>query len=289
MSSGDDAKTKSTTTSKPVQSGQYNNLLSQSDSWLANGGFDKNYGGSAEFDPVANQTQGQKDAIGGMTQTGTALQQLDNNQGQQALADSLGTYDPNKTGLNGAISAANNQMDWNYNTQVAPSLRQGAVDTGQYGSSRSGIAQGIAQAQLSQQKLNSANSLAQQDQLAFNSQKSQNLNNLANISKGLGSGSGLAYDAQTLEQNQQQQEIAGQLEKWGYENNASLNDLLAYKQLISGDMGGTVKTNATQSAGGGGWMSMLSSIGGQAAGGYAGSAGSAAGAGGGGMGAGILG
>ena len=63
------------------------------------------------------------------------------------------------------------------------------------------------------------------------------LGNLSSITKGLNSGAGLQYDAGTLEQQQQQNEINGQLQKWMYENNASLNDLLAYKQLISGDMG----------------------------------------------------
>lgn len=285
---GDSGKQKgtSTTTSKPVQSAQYNNLLNKSDSWLNSGGLDKSYGGSADFDPVADMTQGQKDAIGGMTQTGNSLQQLYNGQGMQGLANSLGTYDPSKTGLQGAIDASNNQLDWNYATQVAPSVRQGAVSTGQYGSSRSGIAEGIAQSQLSQQKVNSASQLAYQDQQAFNQNQANTLANLANISKGLGSGDGLSYDAGALQQNQNQAEIAGQLEKWAYENNADLNDLLAYKQLISGDMGGTNTTKSTMSGGGGGsgWTSMLSSIGGQFAGNYAGAAGGRMGGG-----AGILG
>lgn len=283
---GDKQKGSSTTVSTPTQSSQYNNLLKESDSWLNSGGLDKNYGGSADFDPVADMTQGQKDAIGGMTQTGNSLQQIYNGQGMQGLANSLGTYDPSKTGLSGAIDAANSQLDWNYNTQVAPGIRQGAVQTGQYGSSRSGVAEGIAQSQLSQQKVNSASQLAFQDQQNFNNNQSQTLANLANISKGLGSGDGLAYDAGALQQNQNQAETAGQLEKWAYENNVDLNNLLAYKQLISGDMGGTNTTNTTMKGGGGGngFMSMLSGIGGQFAGSYAGAAGGKMGGG-----AGILG
>ncbi len=284
---GGDSKQKSssTTTSTPTQSAQYQKLLKKSDSWLNKGGLDNHYGGSADFDPVADMTQGQKDAIGGMTQTGNSLQQLYNNQGMQGLSNALGTYDPNKTGLSGAIDAANNRIDWNYNTQVAPSIRQGAISTGQYGSSRSGIAEGIAQAQLSQQKMDSASQLAYQDQQAFNQNQAQTLANLASISKGLGSGDGLAYDAGALQQNQNQAEIAGQLEKWAYENNVGLNELLAYKQLISGDMGGTNTTDTTMKGGGGsGWASMLSGIGGQFAGNYAGAMGGKMGGG-----AGILG
>lgn len=277
---GDKVKTSSTST--PTQTPQYNNLLNKSDTWLNNGGLDSSYGGG--INPTAGFTQGQTDAVNGMTGTGNALQSVYNNQGMQSLGNFLGAYDPSKTGLSSAIDASNSQLDWNYNTQVAPQIRQGAVDTGQFGSSRSGIAEGIAQSQLSQQKTNAASQLAFQDQQAYNSNQLSALGNLSAISKGLGSGDGLSYDAQALQQNQNQNEINGQLDKWAYENNVDLNNLLAYKQLISGDMGGT--TSGTSTGGGGGGLGgMLSSIGGSFAGNYAGGLGSKMGS----SGAGILG
>lgn len=278
-------KSETTTTSKPMQTPQYQNLLKESDSWLNSGGFDQNYGGSADFDPVANMTQGQTDAIGSMSQTGSALQQLYNSQGQSSLGNFLGSYDPQKTGLNDAIAASNNQMDWNYQTAVAPQVRQGATGAGQFGSSRHGIAEGLALSQLSQQKMNNASQLAYQDQQAYNQNQLAALNNLSAISKGLSSGAGLSYDAEALQQNQDQREIAGQLEKWAYENNVDLNNLLAYKQLISGDMGGKVTSQTEGSSGGSGFGGMLSSVGGQFAGSYAGSLGQGMGS----RGAGILG
>lgn len=235
---GGDKPQKTESTSTPYQQDQYNNLLGKSDSWLAGGGYDKNFGGSAGYDNVANMTQGQQDAIKGMGQQSSNLQDMYNTQGNSSLSDYLGAYDPNKTGLNSAINAANTQMDWNYNTSVAPQIRQGAVQTGQYGSSRNGVAEGIAQSQLSQQKLNNASTLAYQDQQAYNTNRLNVLNNLGNITSGLNSGYNAQFNAGGLQQKQDQAEIDGDLQKWMYENNVSANDLMAYKQMIGGDMGG---------------------------------------------------
>lgn len=234
---GDDEPAESKST--PYQQANYDALLGKADAWLAGGGLDKNYGGSENFDPVANMTAEQKAALAGMGGQNGNIQNMLNGAGASSLSDYLGPYDPNKTGLNGAIGAANNQMDWNYNTQVAPSIRQGAVQTGQYGSSRSGVAEGIAQSQLSQQKLNNASTMAYQDQQQYNTNRLNTLNNLSSITTGLNSGYAGQYNAGAQQQSQDQNEINGQLQKWMYENNAGLNDLLAYRQLIGGDMGGT--------------------------------------------------
>lgn len=276
---GGGGKQESTSTQTPVQSEQYGNLLSGADAWRTGGGFDKNYGGSAGFDPVANLTSGQQAGLTGSQNTGSALSQLYSGAGQSSLADYLGAYDPNKTGLNAAIQANNNQMNWDYATNVAPQLRQGATDSGQFGSTRHGVAEGIAQSQLSQQKLNAGNQLAYQDQQQYNQNRLGVLNNLSAITKGLNSGYGLQYDAGTLQQQQDQNEINGALQKWAYENNASLNDLLAYQQLISGNYGGT--TTSTQKGGdsGGSALGTIGTVGGAVVGGFfGGPAGAAAGA-----------
>jgi hypothetical protein len=256
---GGGGKQTSTQTETPYQQGQYSNLLNKSDAWLKNGGFDKSYGGSADFDPTADFTQGQTQGLQGSQQTGAALAQLYGGAGQSSLADYLGPYDPNKTGLTGAINASNNQLDFNYGTQVAPQVRQGATDAGQYGSTRHGVAEGLALSQLSQQKLNAANTMAFQDQQAYNQNRLGVLGNLSTITKGLNSGNGLQYDAGALQQGQNQNEINGALQKWAYENNADLNDLLAYQQLISGNYGGT--TTGVSKGGGGGGSGALGAIG----------------------------
>jgi hypothetical protein len=283
-SGGGDNKTTTTseTKSKPLQTGQYKNLLGQADAWLKGGGLDSNYGGSADFNPVAGHTQGQQQGLAGMQGTGANLSEVYNGAGTQSLQNFLGAYDPNKTGLTSAIGAANEQMQWDFDTGQAGQIRQGATDSGQFGSTRHGIAEGLARGRLNQNMANNASQMAYQDQQAYNQNQLNALGNLSAITKGLSSGSALQYDAGALEQQQQQNEILGQLDKWAYENNVDLNNLMAYKQLITGDMGGKNTTVGTQTGGGGGGSGLgtaLGSIGGMAAGSFFGGMGSNMGAG----------
>lgn len=247
---GGGEKQTSTSTSTPYQQASFNNLIAGADAWRNSGGFDKTYGNG--IDPVANMNAGQTAGLSGSQATGSALSALYGGAGQSSLSDYLGAYDPNKTGLTDALKAVNNELDFNFDTQVNPNIRGGAQDAGQYGSSRHGIAEGLARSQLSQQKINTGSQLAMQDQQQYNQNRLGVLNNLSAITKGLNSGNGLQFDAGQLQQTQDQNEINGALQKWAYENNADLNDLLAYQQLISGDMGGTTKTVQKGSGGGGG-------------------------------------
>lgn len=264
---GGGSKQTSTSTSTPYQQKQYNTLLKGADSWLSQGGFDNNYGGAEGFDPVANMTPEQQAALQGSYGTGQAVSGLYGTSGLSSLSDYLGAYDPNKTGLTSAIDAMNNQSNFNFETQVNPQIRQGAQGAGQYGSSRHGIAEGLARSQLSQQQMNNASTMAFQDQQAYNQNRLGVLNNLSGITKGLNSGYGLQYDAGKLQQDQNQAEIQGDLQKWLYENNVGLNDLLAYQSLVSGDMGGT-NTSVTKGSGGGSSpFGAIAAVGGAALGG----------------------
>lgn len=247
---GGSEKTSSTET--PYQQAQYNNLLQKADAWQENGGFDKNYGGVAGFDPTANFTSNQTNALGQMTSTGQGLQGLYNSGGMQSLEDALGRYDPEKTGLNNVLAANNERSIFDYQTQVAPQIRQGAQEAGQFGGSRHGIAEGLAQDRLSQNMTAANAQLAYQDQQAWNTNRTNTLNNLSAISTGLNSGNAMEYDAGALQQKQDQAEITGALEKWAYENNVDANDLQSYKSLISGNMGGTNVSKGPAGAGGGG-------------------------------------
>lgn len=255
----------------PYQQGQFDTLLEGANKWLSTGGFNRNYGGAAGYDSVANQNANQTGANAGTVQTGQGLQGILNTQGQSSLQDYLGAYDPNKTGLTGAIDASNNALDWNYSTQVAPQVRQGATDAGQFGSTRHGVAEGIAQAQLGQQKTNAASTMAFQDQQQYNQNRLGALNNMTNITNGLNAGNSLQGSVGDKEQQQAQNEINGQLEAWAYQNNVSLNDLQAYKSLISGNMGGSSKASTSSTNSGGGGAGMLANIGGSALGSYLGS------------------
>ncbi|MNV38568.1 hypothetical protein D3C71_1301280 [compost metagenome] len=280
--SGGGGGTKQTTnsnqTNTPFQQQQNRNLLAGADAWMQSGGFDKTYFGGQ--DSVADLTGDQQAGLAGQSQTGQNLQGLFNTSGNAALADYLGTYDPNKTGLNSAIDAANSRSNFNFETQVNPQIRQGATGAGQYGSSRHGIAEGLARGQLAQSQSDNAQTLAFQDQQNFNANRMNALNNLGNISQGLNSGNQLQYNSGQLQQTQNQNEIAGALQKWTYENNVSLDDLKAYQSLISGDMGGTITGQSTTKSSGGGaspWGT-VGAIGGAVLGSFLGPMGTAAGA-----------
>ena len=258
--------------STPYQTQQFDTLLKGANTWLSQGGFQKQYGGSSGFDSVANMNATQTGALEGSAAIGNQLQGVLGSSGLSSLGDYLGAYDPNKTGLTGAINASNEAMNWDYGTSVAPQIRQGATDTGQFGSTRHGVAEGIAQSRLSQQKMNAANTMAFQDQQAYNQNRLGVLGNLSSIATGLNAGNTMALGAGTAQQQQAQNEINGQLERWAYENNVSLNDLTAYKALISGDMGGSSKGSSQTSGanGGSGGLGALASFGGSALGSYMG-------------------
>lgn len=265
----------STQTTTPYQQQQFDQLLGGAGRWLEGGGLDKNYGGSAGFDPVANMTQEQLNALSGQTNLSSQLNQLLGGQGTSALSSYLQPYDPNATGLNAALDSVNRRLDQNFETQVNPQIRQGAQGAGQYGSSRHGIAEGLARSELSQQKIDAGSQLAFQDQQSYNQNRLNVLGNLGGIASGLNAGNTLGYEAGAIQQGQDQAEIAGQLEKWAYENNVPLNDLLAYQSLISGSMGGTVNSSGVsttnsktkESGGGSSPWGALGTLGGAALGG----------------------
>lgn len=259
------SKSTSTSTSKPYQQKQYSTLLGEADKWLQGGGFDKTYAGG--MDTAADLTEAQKSGIAGMTATGATLADIYNGLGTSSISDYLGEYDPSKTGLTDAMAAAAEQAQFDFETGQMGNIRQGATDAGQYGSSRAGIAEGLARGRLAQGIAANNAQMAYQDQQAYNQNRLAALNNLTAITKGLASGSGLQYDAGALEQQQQQKEIQAALDKWAYENNIDANTLMAYKEMISGDMGGTTSTTSKTSGGGGsGIGSALGSIGGFALG-----------------------
>jgi hypothetical protein len=164
------------------------------------------------------------------------------------------------------MANAAEQATFDFETGQMGNIRQGATDAGQFGSSRAGIAEGLARGRLAQGIAANNAQMAYQDQQSYNQNQLNALGNLSSITKGLASGSGLQYDAGALEQQQQQKEIQGQLDKWAYENNVDANTLLAYKQLISGDMGGTTFSKTKSPGGGSGLGSALGAVGGFALG-----------------------
>jgi hypothetical protein len=102
------------------------------------------------------------------------------------------------------------------------------------------------------------------DAQAWNAQRQNTLNNLGAIGQGLNQGNQQQMNAGNIYQGQAQQQIEGQKAAWDYKNNQAMNGLLAYKQAISGGMGGVTKQNsvAENSGGGGGLGAAIGAIGG---------------------------
>lgn len=146
-----------------------------------------------------------------------------------------------------AISAALQPIQENFERNVLPSINSGAVEAGQVGSSRQGVAQGLAINDLTQNQLNTSrrmmgdfmsqgmdlfsNTLQQQPQLA------QLETAPANIVAGIGD------QQRALEQGQ----INADLQRAQFNENARMRELERFNNILSGSPGGT----SSRSGGGG--------------------------------------
>lgn len=139
----------------------------------------------------------------------------------------------NQQALQGAMDSYSQAATQNFQRNVIPTLQAQSNMSGTTNSSRTGIAEGLAASDLNQQIVN------QNAQLAWNAEQDA-LNRQMQAAQGYNSLLG------------QQMSIADYQNRY---NNTGLESLLAYKQLISGNMGGTESGSSTGSAvgeGGGG-------------------------------------
>lgn len=221
---------KQTTYNKPTQKANYKNLLAQADAGLANGFYDPTFAGGA--DTYAGQSDLQRELYDRITGSGGAL-----NLGMSALEKTLGPYDPNNAALTGAIDAAAGDVTRNLQENLLPGIGDAATGAGQFGGSRHGIAQGVALRGASEQIGDMAATMRLQDMQAWQGNQQ---NAMANLGAITGSMEGAAATRQQEVQNQLDDLFA----KWQYESGIDLNELMAYKGLISGDMGGKSKGKA---------------------------------------------
>jgi len=183
----------------PAQSDFYTDLLNRSQSWMNNGGM--------ETSDYSNQMQ---DIL---TQQGDVYSEM-----------MQGGYD--QTALNNAMNANAQQATQSFERNVIPTLTTNANMAGQAGSSRSGIAEGLAASDLNQQISNQNASMiwdAEQNAMARQAAGAQGMTGLLS-----------GYNQLSQYQNQL--------------NNSDLESLLTYKGLIDGNYGGsenTVKTGET--------------------------------------------
>lgn len=195
-----------TSTFTPAQQDFYNDLLSRSQSWLNNGGIN-----STDY---SNQMQGILDA------------QM---AGYQDMMQ--GGYD--REALNNAMNANAQAATQQFERNVIPTLGTQANMAGQAGSSRSGIAEGLAASDLNTTIANQNANMIWNAEQAAQQRKMAGLQGMGNLLQG--------YQNLGTYRNQL--------------NNLDLESLLTYKNLIGGNMGGTETgttsgTSVTEGSGG---------------------------------------
>lgn len=188
-----------TSTYNPAQQDFYNDLLDRSQSWLNNGGI----------------------------QSTDYSQQMEGILGQQmnAYQDMMsGDYD--RAALNNAMNANAQAATQQFQRNVLPTLNTQANMSGQAGSSRAGIAEGLATSDLNQQIANQNASMIWNAEQQAQQRKMAGAQGMAGLLQG--------YNQLGQYQNQLQ--------------NLPLESLLTYKNLIGGNMGGTERNQTTGTA-----------------------------------------
>ncbi len=191
--------------------------------WLKAGGTQV-----AGFDPL--QTQGQQMALN--TAQNFMPQVTNRAAGTTGFLLNDAAYVSSNPYLQDSIRGAIRPVAQQLTEDILPSIRSGAVDAGQYGSSRQGIAEGIAISRANQQALDTAAGMSSQGYntglnamlqgLAFTPQLMQMGLAPSNVVSGIGA------------QNQGMQQAL---------NNQDLANLQAYMGLVGGNYG----TSSTQS------------------------------------------
>ena len=199
---GDDVSTNESTSSSETilgQDSQLDSLLAAADKWLAAGGL-----------------EGGKDITG---QLGGLL----GAQGNHYNDVLSGKVD--QTALNNALQSQADMAQQTFERNVLPSIGTASNMTGSSGSSRRGIAEGLAASDMQSQLMANQNATINQ----FQQQAVQNQNQAA---AGMGNlfGQGSAFQGMLNGQS---------------DSAKMLQSLMAFKDLISGNMGGTVNTEGT--------------------------------------------
>lgn len=183
------------------------------------------------------------------------------NQFQSQVLPSIGTaltaYDvQNNPVVAGAARAAINPIFESLTEEAFPAIRRGAVGTGNLGSTRQGIAEGVATGKATRQALDTTASL-------YNAAYGQGLNLLSNtlgqmptlqqsaLTPGLVQ-AGLGEQERALQQARINEDIA----RWTYNQSLPYQALAEYANYARGTYGGR-GTSEVSAEGGSDWMSGL--------------------------------
>ncbi len=192
----------STSTQTPWQQEQFGRLLDEATNFLNQGGFKG----------APNYTDQASAAVGGM---------------MGSLANII-SGQPDRNALDQAKAANAQAAQRQFDQNIVPSLQQNMQQAGQAGSSRSGIASGLAASNMAAQ--------VGEKNAAMEQQFQQNqLNRQLDATKALGQGMDLYSKLQSLSDKTSD---AGRI----YQN------LKVFQDLISGNMGGSGTTSSTSTA-----------------------------------------
>lgn len=209
-----------------LQQNQYRTLLNAADARFTGGGFfDKQFAGGrptlANLTPEQKALQERMTGVGGISSGALS-----------ALERQLGPYDANNPALTAAIDAATGDVARGLKEGGLIDIDQGAVGAGQFGSSRQGVAEGLAIRGAGEQMSDIATQMRLQDLQAFQNTQQNALANLGNLTQGIEYAGG-------GEQREEQRQLDELFREWEYTSGVDLQNLMTYKGLVSGDMGGS--------------------------------------------------
>ena len=215
------------------QDDEFANLLNEATGVFNRGGFyDSQYGGGADtYAGFSGEQQQQYQALVDQAQ----------NSAQSQLQQYSGAYDPsNRVGLQGSMQSLENMSQRNLGRTLG-AMGGDASMAGQSGSTRAGIAQGLAAESSSEALANAQASMLLQDQQGYEAGQQRAIGLAGDLQN-------QAMRAGQMEQASRQGGLDDMLREWQYETGLDLSNLSAYKGLISGDMGGTSVTESTSTS-----------------------------------------
>jgi hypothetical protein len=215
-------------------------------------------GSAANMSNLGNQFMG---GAGTAMNTATNIANGAAPQANMMTMDQLNQYQPM---INQMVDASTRQGMRTYNEQFAPQLNAAAAGSGNLGSSRAGIAQGVAQRGIAENAqnvgANAMNNLFNQGNSMNMANANLQLNsnaqqlNAANMLGGMAqTGAGLQAQADGLReaglqtnlnagtafQDMDQANINADMDKFNYEQNADMNWLANYINMVNGNYGTT--------------------------------------------------
>ena len=226
-----------------ANSGRTANIAAQN---LFNQGTSGIYQSSRLADQDENIRQSQEEQLS-LSGQGGDLRRIVGQQ-QDAFGNLLGAGDINNELTQRQIGDLADTVGQNFNRVIMPSINQGATGAGQFGSSRQGVAQGIAAG-------DAANAISQgaTQALLGGQQTALQAQSMAPSSIGLGLlPSQVQQDVGNQRTNLSQNELNDEIQQFNSPREAELQNLVQFNKLLGSNplMGESTNTNTQETSGG---------------------------------------